>query len=151
MFIQHSVHIKKSFDTCTSAFERGPRTWFPGLDSADEAGVGLRVAGVPVKKRVELKLEAPTKNGNWVEIPFTWKATTADQLFPEMIGKLELVPVDPKSTRLTVSGMYSPPLGKLGQGLDDALMHKVAEATVKELAKAIAAQVEIAIEPATKG
>jgi hypothetical protein len=150
MFIQHSVHIKKPFDLCTSAFERGPQTWFPGLDSSAEAGVGLHVAGVPVRKRVELRLEAPSKHGSWVEIPFTWKATTADQLFPEMIGKLELAPVDPELTRLTVSGMYSPPLGKLGRGIDDAVMHKVAEATVKELAKAIAAQVEIAFAPASK-
>jgi hypothetical protein len=50
--------------------------------------------------------------------------------------------VDGRITRLTVSGMYEAPLGRVGKELDDALMHRVAEATVKELAESIAKQLE---------
>jgi hypothetical protein len=47
--------------------------------------------------------------------------------------------------------MYQPPLGGLGKELDDALMHKVAEATVRELAESIAKRLEaIASEPASR-
>jgi hypothetical protein len=71
-----------------------------------------------------------------------WQATFIKRLFPVMAGRVGLSPVDPHTTRLTVSGMYQPPLGDLGKQLDDALMHKVAEATVKELAESIAKRLE---------
>jgi len=34
--------------------------------------------------------------------------------------------------------MYEPPLGRLGEELNAAVMHKVAERTVRELAESIA-------------
>jgi hypothetical protein len=82
------------------------------------------------------------KTSTWTVIPLTWKATFPEKLFPEMTGKIELSPSDPDVTRLTVSGMYQPPLGSLGRQLDQALMHNVAEATVKELAESIAARLD---------
>jgi hypothetical protein len=48
--------------------------------------------------------------------------------------------VEEQVTRLTVSGMYEPPLGRLGTLIDDAVMHSVAEATVRELTESIAEQ-----------
>jgi len=36
--------------------------------------------------------------------------------------------------------MYRPPLGRLGMELDEALMHRVAEVTVKGLAESISRQ-----------
>jgi len=59
-----------------------------------------------------------------------------------MTGKVELAPVDGRITRLTVSGMYEPPLGRVGKELDDALMRRVAQATVKDLAESIAQRLE---------
>jgi hypothetical protein len=41
--------------------------------------------------------------------------------------------------------MYEAPLGRLGKHLDDALMHRAAEATVKELAESIAKRLEIGL------
>jgi carbon monoxide dehydrogenase subunit G len=55
-----------------------------------------------------------------------------------MTGKIEVAASGKDETRVTVSGMYEPPQGKLGEQLDEALMHNVAEATVKELAEQIA-------------
>jgi carbon monoxide dehydrogenase subunit G len=78
-------------------------------------------------------------------VPLTWKATFPQKLFPEMTGKVELSPSDKEVTRLTVSGMYEPPLGGLGRQLDQAVMHNVAEATVKELAESIAQRLEDAL------
>ena len=64
-----------------------------------------------------------------------------------MVGKLELSPVEKDVTRLTVSGMYEPPLGKLGAMIDDAVMHNVAQATVRELTEAISRQLQVAAAP----
>src|SRR6202011_5210591 len=78
------------------------------------------------------------KIGDVTQLAVTWRATFIERLFRVMVGMVELAPLDRNVTRLCVSGMYEPPLGPLGKQLDDALLHRVAEATVKELAESIA-------------
>ncbi len=116
-----------------------PARWFP-------RSVGVHVAGVPVRKRVTIELGDPVKTSTWAVIPISWKPTFARKLLPVMNGKVDLSPVSTDETRLTVSGMYQPPLGKLGEQLDEALMHNVAEGTVKELAELIARRLEKAVK-----
>jgi hypothetical protein len=70
-------------------------------------------------------------------VPITWEATFIKRLFPVMTGTVELAPADARTTRLTVCGVCEPPLRTLGKQLDDSLMHRVATATVKELAESI--------------
>ncbi len=38
-----------------------------------------------------------------------------------------------EATRLALAGSYRPPLGRLGGGLDRAVMHRVAAATMRSL------------------
>ncbi len=146
MYVQHSVHIEHPVKACSDALMEGPPKWFPRLGGKNVATVGVHVAGVPVRKRVTVELGDPVKTSTWTVIPLTWKATFPKRLFPEMTGKIEMAPVDKGVTRLTVSGMYQPPLGKLGEQLDEALMHSVAEGTVKELAESIAGRLEKAVK-----
>ncbi len=144
MYIQHSVHVSHSIDDCKHALARGPRTWFPRLSDRNASAVGLKVAGVSLRKRVTVNLGEPVEEGEWTNVPLSWKATFPERLFPVMTGKIELAPVEPDVTRLTVSGMYEPPLGRIGTLLDDAVMHSVAEATVKEITESIAKQLDSA-------
>ncbi len=146
MFVQHSVHVDRSASECAKVLERGPRTWFPHLDGEGETAVGLRVAGISVQKRVTVELGEPERKGDWTNVPITWKATFPEKLFPTLSGRLELTPVEKKVTRLTLSGMYEPPLGRLGGLIDDAVMHSVAEATVREVAESIARQLGAVIK-----
>jgi hypothetical protein len=111
--------------------------WLPHLEGG-RTEVGPRVGGVAIHKKVVIEVGAPLVAGSWTEVPITWSATYIQRLFPVMTGKVELAPVDARVTRLTVCGMYQPPLGRLGKHFDDALMHRVAGATVKELAESIA-------------
>ena len=140
MYVQHSVHIERPVSECTLALERSPRTWFPRLRSDHATEVGLRVAGISVRKSVSIDLGTPEKKGEWVSVPVEWRATFPEKLFPVLVGKIELSPAGKQETRLTVSGMYEAPLGKLGAIVDEAIMHSVAQATVKELTHAIATQ-----------
>ena len=146
MFVQHSVHIDRSAGECAKVLERGPRTWFPHLDGAGQTAVGLRVAGISVQKRVTVELGEPEHKGDWTNVPITWKATFPEKLFPILSGRLELTPVEKNLTRLTLSGMYEPPLGRLGGLIDDAVMHSVAEATVREVAESVARQLGTVIQ-----
>ncbi len=138
MHVQHSVHVNRPIGECAAILAQSASSWFPGLDARSSASVGPKVAGIPVRKRVTVELGEPMKAGDWTNVPVAWKATGAKPLFPVMTGRIELVPVEKAVTRLSVSGMYEPPLGRLGQQLDEAVMHKVAEATVKDLAESIA-------------
>ena len=142
MFVQHSVHIDHSVAACTEILVKGPRKWFPNLSDQQISAVGPRVAGVPLRKKVVVEVGSPVFAGNWTEIPVTWRATFPQKLFPVLVGKVELAPIEPSVTRMTVSGVYQPPLGKIGEQLNEVLMHSVAEGTVKDLAESIAQRVD---------
>jgi hypothetical protein len=145
MYIEHSVHVEHPIKACSDALMESPRKWFPRTGDKNVSKVGVHVAGVPIRKSVSVEIGEPVKTSTWAVVPLTWKATFPQKLFPEMTGKIELSPSDKDVTRLTVSGMYEPPLGSLGRQLDQALMHNVAEATVKELAESIAKRLEKAL------
>jgi hypothetical protein len=145
MYVKHSVHIDQPIKECSEALMTGPGKWFPKLGRSGQGTVGLHVAGVHLRKRVTVDVGDPVKTSTWTVIPLTWKATFPEKLFPVMTGKIELAPVDQNVTRLTVSGMYEPPLGRLGKQLDEALLHNAAEGTVKELAESIAQRLDKAV------
>jgi hypothetical protein len=145
MFVRHSVHIDRPVAACTEALMSGPRKWFPRLSGKNVGSVGVHIAGVPVRKRVVVTLGEPVRTATWTVIPLDWKATFPEQLFPSMTGRIELAPVDKDISRLTVSGMYEPPLGKLGKQLDETVMQGIADATVKELAESIAKRIDAAV------
>jgi hypothetical protein len=144
MYVHHSVHINQPVEECSAAMAREPRTWFPHLQAGNASDVGLRVAGVSVHKRVTVELGQLETKGDWTNMPISWKATFPEHLFPALVGSLELAPVNAKVTRLTLSGMYEAPLGRLGALIDDAIMHSVAEATVREITESIAKQLALA-------
>jgi hypothetical protein len=145
MFVRHSVHIDQPIAAVSRLLTDSAHSWLPRLKDENVSEVGLRIAGVPVRKKVTVEVGKAVSGASWAEVPMTWKATFAKPLFPVMDGKVELAPVDGRVTRLTVSGMYEPPLGKVGKRLDEAVMHKVAEATVKELAESIAKRLGAAL------
>lgn len=142
VFVQHSIHIHRSITMVSAALAAGPRKWLPHFDGASHAEVGPQIGGLALRKKVAIEIGEPVTVGDSTEVPITWRATFIKRLFPVMTGKVELAPVDPHVTRLTVCGMYQPPLGRLGREVDEALMHRVAEATVKELAESIAKRLE---------
>ncbi|HKW60373.1 MAG TPA: hypothetical protein VJR46_11545 [Candidatus Dormibacteraeota bacterium] len=131
MHIQHTVHIRRPVGEVSEALLGSPSKWFP-------KSVGVHIAGVPVRKRVNVQFGEPVRTSTWAVIPISWNATSIQRFFPVMSGKVEVAPSSKDETRLTVSGMYEPPLGRLGEQLDEKLMHRVAEGTVRELAESIA-------------
>ena len=116
----------------------GPAAWFPGVRGKNVTKLGLHVAGIPLRKKVEIEVGEAVRTSTWPVVPIAWKATFPEMLFPTMTGKIELAPSSHEETRLTISRMYEAPLGKVGEQLDEALMHRVAGGTVRELAEGIA-------------
>ena len=53
-------------------------------------------------------------------------------VFPSLEGDLEVAALGPDRTQLAMSARYRPPLGGVGRAIDRTLLHRVAEATVKD-------------------
>jgi hypothetical protein len=123
MVVQHRVNISRPIEDCHETLVRGPRQWFQDVGA---------------QKSVSIEAGELVKFGGWTEVPVSWRATHIKGLFPVMVGKVELARVAPGVTRLTVCGEYDPPAGRHAEHVDYALIHMEAEATVKELAEALA-------------
>jgi hypothetical protein len=59
-----------------------------------------------------------------------------------MEGDIELAPFGPGASHLAMSGRYTPPYGGIGQALDRALLHRVAEATVRDFVQRVAERIQ---------
>lgn len=81
-----------------------------------------------------------------------WEATgPAGGLFPVLDGDSTLTPAGEDAARLALAGVYRPPLGRLGASLDRAVLHRVADATIRALLRAVAdAVTSPAVAPAAR-
>lgn len=68
-----------------------------------------------------------------------WQAASAPALFPVMRGDLTLYPLTATETQLDFSGLYEPPLGILGKGVNAVVGYRVAEASVHRFINDVAA------------
>lgn len=117
--------------------------WSVGLEGDGRhlmARVGIKVAGIPVYKHVELTVGPMPYGADWerVMLPVSWKTTGGPPIFPRMEGTLHVEPAGPGTTRLTLNATYDPPLGAAGVVLDRALMHRLAKMTMADFVERLA-------------
>jgi hypothetical protein len=149
MFVRAFTDVPAAFDVAEEALLRAPETWVPGLASdADFRGenllaeVGVGPPGRRIDKRVEITMGRPMRFPSKTVVPVTWRATGPKGLFPELDGDLEIAPFGPSHSQLSLSARYTPPLGLAGKVVDRALLHRVAEATVKDFVERTAEALE---------
>lgn len=147
MFVDHEVEFRASFPAARAGLmrlARGP--WFSDA-SEDAYSDGLarliRVGpfgDVPgASKLVRVLLLDPAEHDGSVMLPLRWEATgVMGRLFPVLDANLTLTEVDGETTKLTLNGVYRPPLAGVGAGLDRALLHHAAESTVRSLLRGVA-------------
>jgi hypothetical protein len=67
-----------------------------------------------------------------------------------MDADLEVAPLGDGLTQLAISARYEPPLGALGRAIDRAVLHRVAEATIKDFLDRVAERIRAeTAEPTT--
>jgi hypothetical protein len=138
MFVRYFVEIPLPPGRVEAALLAEPDAWLPGIARWAEdrsrrllAEVGFGRA-FRIGKRVEVSLgEALRPNGKTL-LPMTWRGTGAESLFPTLEADIEVAPLGPGRTQLAINARYAPPLGRLGRAIDRALLHRVAEATIKD-------------------
>jgi hypothetical protein len=114
------------------------------LTSVSEGAYGDGLAGlirvgpigaVPgVSKLVEVCFRDLVTHDDTALLTVRWEATgPGGGLFPALDADITLSPAGEQATRLTLAGAYRPPLAGLGAGLDRAILHRVATATIRSL------------------
>ncbi|MFM8944984.1 MAG: hypothetical protein ACKOI0_07120 [Actinomycetota bacterium] len=138
MFVRYYLDLALPFGSVEAAVLRDAAVGLPSVAAAaDEQGDRLLAEvgfgdGHRIEKRIELHVGEPAHLRGTTLLPMTWKATGTDSVFPALEADLELAPMGPDRTQVSISARYRPPLGGLGRALDRALLHRVAEATIKD-------------------
>jgi hypothetical protein len=140
MFLRYFVDLPLPFGEVEARLLDHPASWVPGLarEAEDRGERLLAEVGFPVDedhrigKEVEIELGAAYRGPSKTLLPLTWRATGPQGLFPSLDGDLEIAALGAARTQLAISARYKPPFGALGRALDRALLHRVAEATVKD-------------------
>jgi carbon monoxide dehydrogenase subunit G len=120
------------------------------LTSASEGAYGDGLAGlirvgpmgaVPgASKLVDVRFRDLVIRDDTALLTLRWHATgPGGALFPALDADITLTPAGDQATRLTLAGAYRPPLASLGSGLDRAILHRVATATIRSLLSRVAA------------
>jgi len=117
----------------------------PSRDAYSDGLVGeVRVGplgSVPgMSKLVRVSLLDPVPHEDMVLVPIRWEATgRMGRLFPVLDANLTVGTDAQGRAELRITGAYRPPLDGLGEGLDQAVLHRVAGATLRSLLRRVAA------------
>jgi hypothetical protein len=139
MFIRYFLDLPVPFEDVEASLLAAPEVWVPRLARDAEDGgerllaeVGFPVDDHRVGKEVQIEMGAPFRIPSKTILPLTWTATGPERLFPSLDADLEIAPLGRNRTQLSISARYRPPLGAVGRALDRALLHRIAEATLKD-------------------
>ena len=70
-----------------------------------------------------------------------WEAAHGPSLFPMMSAQLSAWPLTATETQIELEGEYTPPLGSIGQAIDAAVGHRIAEASVRRFLENVVEQI----------
>jgi len=147
MFVYYFVHVNRPFSDIEPLLVSQLNSFGSFAVAAYREGEDLRdKIGVSrdhpmMAKTVQLVAGVPLRGGQQTTIPFAWEATGTPGLFPRLDADLIVATVGPDLCQIAIRGMYAPPLGPLGRALDRAVLHRVAEASVKGFVDRVAQSV----------
>lgn len=147
MFISHDLQIEVPERTAADRLSRlaccgrladsAAKAYQEGFETVIRVGPFGNVPGVSKLVRVQL-LEMTQRDGA-ATLGMRWEATgAAGALFPVLDADISVARVDDEVSTLGLIGSYRPPFGWLGAGLDHALLHPVAMATIRALLRDVA-------------
>jgi hypothetical protein len=150
MFLRYFVVIARPVEEIEAALAIGAQKWMPALAWKSNghgqrllSELGFEVGKRRMAKRIEVEIGAMRPMSGVTLLPIRWKAASHAGLFPALDGQLEIAPIGKTKTQLGLSASYEPPLGLLGKVVDRALMHRVAEITVKDFVERIGDKLQL--------
>ena len=88
----------------------------PGDGRHLRSALGVELGATAFRQAVDVELGQPHVTDADVVLPLRWRASGRDRLFPVFEGRLEAIPTtDGLGTVLSVTGVYTVPLGPVGR------------------------------------
>ena len=142
MFVAHELVLDVGLRAAQAGLANLARG--PGLSGSSQAAYDSGLAGLsrvgPVgdvpgaSKLVRVRLLDPVYCGESMRLGLRWEAVgVTGALFPALDADISLTPAGAHRTRLALAGVYRPPLGRFGAGLDRVILNQVATATIRAL------------------
>ena len=158
MFVAAEVLLDLSFPAAAARLANLARGG--SLSRASEAAYGDGLIGLvrvgplgaapDMPKLVEVHFLEMVTRGESAVLALRWEATgPGGRLFPALDADISLTPAAEHATRLSLAGVYRPPLAAVGAGLDRAVFHKVTDATARSLLARVADALARPPEPAS--
>lgn len=145
MFLKTVTELSTDFEEVRAALVRRPRGWLEELASAAGAEgsrllvqVGLEVHGRQLVRRARIEVGDPITTDRLASLPLRLWMEDHEHLFPTLEGSIDAAWLGPGCTHLALTAQYRPPFGVLGQVIDRALLHRVAEAVAQQFLEAVA-------------
>ncbi len=143
MLARASADLPHPSELVAGALAAPTHPWSVALDGnggALLAKVGLNLGGIPVYTHVQLQVGAVPEalRGDRVMLPVSWEAVGGPPIFPKMEGTLHVEPEGRQATRITLNASYDPPLGRLGELIERAVMHRIAQLTMSDFTERLA-------------
>ena len=143
--VADSVHVELPADVVSPRLTGGHGWRTRHAEACDEEEARIRVGpGGPswLGKTVAVHLGDPADGNGILTLPLIWEATGPAGLFPRFEGELRLTELDPDRCELSLSGRYRPPLGRTGHVIDEAVLARLARATIRSFLKRVARVLE---------
>jgi hypothetical protein len=111
------------------------------------ARVGPLGSAPGASKLVAVQFGDMAVHENFATVAIRWQATgPGAALFPVLDADIMLTKAGDDASILEVQGVYRPPLGRLGAGLDQVFLHRVAQPTIRSFTHRIGTAIT---DPAT--
>jgi len=158
MFVAEEQRLDLSFAaarTALAALTSGGSLLDTSKSAYGDGATGLVRVGplgpVAVLSRlVEVRFRELPERHDCAGLALRWEAIgPAGALFPVLDADITVTPDGERATTLRLAGVYRPPLGQVGAGIDQAVLHRVAEATIRSFVDALADAITRTAGPAT--
>ena len=147
MFLRSYTEMEVPFEVAERVLLRAPDGWLPEAAGDAERRRERLLADVGFGRRVrfhrpvEVEVRPALRLSGRTVLPIAWHSADREWLFPTLEADLELAPLSDRTTQIALTGRYSPPLGSVGRAVDRAVLHRVAEATVRDFVDRVAARI----------
>ena len=139
MFVRYYLELRLPAWQVEQAMLDAPTDWLSMVaGEAQRRGdhllteVGVGPLGPRLGRRVAIEVGQPVRFPSMTSLPLTWEPVGLEGVLPRLEANIELGSLGEDRTQLAISARYRPPLGVLGRTVDRVLLHRVAEATVKD-------------------
>lgn len=155
MFVREELRLSAEFSAARdrlTALAHSGSLLTAAQAASDGAGVSYGGTGLarvgplgPVRglsRVVEVQFGDLVAHDESAQLALRWEvAGPGGGMFPALDADITLARMDDEATTLTLTGVYRPPLGNVGAGLDQAILHRVAVATIRDFLGRVSAAI----------